>query len=705
MLTNLLDSQAQIINKPLNARLFVRGPAGCGKSTVGAQRLVHLLRQGVSPQRALVFTPQRTLAAPYLAALAHVRDLPAPVTMLTLAGLAVRMVNLFWPVIAEPAGFDPERQPTFLTVETAQYYMAHIAGPKRAQHGFFASLSIDPNRLYTQLLDNLNKAALVGFPLTEIAPRLQAAWQGEPAQQRVYAEAQACALDFRAFCRQHNLLDFSLQVETFLQHVWPLPLCRDYLLSTYQHLIVDNVEEDAPVAHDLLRAWMPHAASALLIADEDGGYRQILGADPASGYALADLCDATLTLNDSFITPPALQAVLGGLHLALTSQLHPTARLPTPADLTALTARETRLYPDMIRQVGETVQTLLAEGVPPGEIAIVAPYLSDSLRFALTDDLRARGVPAVTDRPSRALRDEPATQAMLTLAALAHPAWPADLRPNRFEASYLWMQALGADWVRAQLLAEIAYRLSAPDTASALAPFGGIKPDMQARLTYTLGERYETLRRWLAEYQAEPQELDVFLGRAFGEVLTQPGFGFAGDFDAGATVSKLVESVRKFRAVAQPALAVTGQSLGAHYVRLVREGVIAAQYPAEAALNAEAVWLLPAFTFLMRNRAVRHQIWLDVGAPGWFERLQQPLTHPFVLSRRWPPNRVWTDDDEFAVSRATLARLTAGLLRRCREKVWLWQCGLGESGYEQSGPLLRAVNAMLKRAQRHTEAV
>ena len=40
----------------------------------------------------------------------------------------------------------------------------------------------------------------------------------------------------------------------------------------------------------------------------------------------------------------------------------------------------------------------------------------------------------------------------------------------------------------------------------------------------------------------------------------------------------------------------------------------------------------------MMNRPVTVQFWLDVGSSGWYERLDQPLTHPQVLSRemaRW----------------------------------------------------------------------
>jgi len=75
-----------------------------------------------------------------------------------------------------------------------------------------------------RILDNLNKAAVVGFPYTQIGERLKAAWGGERSQKRIYGEAQACASRFREYCLTHNLLDFSLQLEVFTNHLWTLPL-------------------------------------------------------------------------------------------------------------------------------------------------------------------------------------------------------------------------------------------------------------------------------------------------------------------------------------------------------------------------------------------------------------------------------------------------------------------------------------------------
>jgi hypothetical protein len=98
----------------------------------------------------------------------------------------------------------------------------------------------------------------------------------------------------------------------------------------------------------------------------------------------------------------------------------------------------------------------------------------------------------------------------------------------------------------------------------------------------------------------------------------------------------------------------------------------------------------------MSNRPVEIQFWLDVGSRGWFERLYQPLTQPYVLSRHWHKGQLWTDTEELDASMQGMQRLVSGLMRRCRSRVYLGLSELGEQGFEQRGPLLRALNRVLK---------
>ncbi len=260
-----------------------------------------MLASGLHGNTILVLTPQRTLQTPFEIALQAPDMRPGgQVTLATVGGLARRMVDLFWPLAAGSMGFaQPNQPPVFLTLETAQYYMARTVRPM-LDEGYFSSVTIDRNRLYSQVIDNLNKAASVGFPHTEIFERLSGAWIGDPGQQRIYSDAQESANRFRLYCLEHNLLDFSLQLEIFWNVLWGSPECHEYLAKQYIHLIYDNVEEDIPVAHDLLAQWLPNFDSALVIFDSDAGYRRFLGADPDSASRLAEFCSLKFDLHEFF---------------------------------------------------------------------------------------------------------------------------------------------------------------------------------------------------------------------------------------------------------------------------------------------------------------------------------------------------------------------------------------------------------------------
>jgi len=693
---SLTIPQSQIVESPLDLKVFVSGPYGTGKTTAGVERMRYLLTQGAPADSILMLTPQRTMQEPFLDLLySPERAAGGEVTSATMGGLARRMVDLFWPLASEAAGFaNPDQPPIFLSLETAQYYMAHIVRPLLDQ-GYFESVTMDRNRLYSQILDNLNKAAVTGFPHTQIAERLDSAYYGDPAQRRVYADAQDCAVRFREYCLQHNLLDFSLVLEVFTNLLWVTPQVREYLTRTYRHLIYDNVEEDNARSHDIVRDWLPDFGSALLLFDPSGGFRYFLGADIDSGKSLVQLCDEQVEMQESFVSTASVTFLREGLIEAIDPAFESKVRSETP-DGSPLSFVQSRFYPELLDLAVGEIEKLVSEGTSPSEIVILAPYLSDALRFSITQRLEGRDIPWRTHRPSRSLRDEPASHALITFAALGHPHW--NVHPPKFDVAYAFMQSIeGLDLVRAQLLTEIVYR----QKDLSLSPFDIIQPDIQERITFVLGNRYTTLRDWLLVYrEGLPLPLDHFFRKLFGEVLSQAGFGYHRSFDSVRVAGNLVESVRNFRRAMEPSIVGKDSpsfDLGREYIAMLDEGVIAASYfEAWRSENKEAVLVSPAHTFLMMNRPVTYQFWLDPGSSGWYERLVQPLTHPYVLARGWEPGRLWSDADEVQASTGAMARLVSGLLLRCREHVYVGISELGESGFEQRGELLRAFQKVLQ---------
>jgi hypothetical protein len=171
-------------------------------------------------------------------------------------------------------------------------------------------------------------------------------------------------------------------------------------------------------------------------------------------------------------------------------------------------------------------------------------------------------------------------------------------------------------------------------------------------------------------------------------------------------VADLIASARQFRLVADQAspelVADTGR-LNRAYLQTVQDGLVAAQsvrrWEQPEAAEDDSVLITPATTFLISNRPVEYQFWLDAGSSGWWERISQPLTHPYVLAADWEEGRVWSDTDEAAAQQDRLARLLLGLTRRCRKHIFISYAEIGEQGYEQRGRLLVTLQKLLRRHQ------
>lgn len=692
---DLTRDQIKIIESDLSSSLFLSGPAGAGKSTIGVGRLHFLVKNGVPGNKILLLFPQRTLSSIYQDSINSIafqgNSLPV---LATFGGLARRTIELYWPLIAAETGlFNPDIPPNFLTLESSLYFISQLVTPLITDGGYFSSVTVQRNRLFSQILDNLNKAAIHGFPHTEISERLQSSWIGDPAQLSIFQDAQNAAALFREYCYQHNLLDYSLQVELYVNHLIHHQQVKDHFKKQYTHLIYDNVEEDVPVAHDLIKDMLPSLDSSLLIFDLAAGYRSFLGASPSGGKKLADLCTNKSELTHSFIMSPALVQFNSLLSASFEAKSPSTGNLE-PSLKETVSVNFHPYYPQMVTWVAKKVKELVESGTSPGEIVVLAPFLNDSLRFLLSSELDNHQIKSTSHRPSRALRDEPVTHCLLTLSSLAHPGWK--IQPTIHELSFAFIQLLeNFDLTRSYILAKYCFQTLSKE--GRLDDFENFPSGLQERITFFAGNRYQVLVDWLRDYRNQsPQPLDHFLIRLFGELLSQPGYGFHNNFDEGQISEQIIDSIRKFRLSAGDVLGFTNLQLGSEYYRMVKTGILANQYPKSWTQRPkDAVYLTPAYTFLLSNTPVDYQFWLDVGSRGWYERIFQPLTNPHVLNRDWEIGLPWRDIEEVALNQESLNRLSTGLIRRCRKGIYFCLTSTDERGFEQKGLLIKSLNKIL----------
>ena len=675
-------------------RLFLEGPAGAGKTARCIERVRRLVEGGTPASSILLLTPHRSYARPYEQAFD--RTTWQALGKATIGGLARRYVSLFWPLVQQRQKypFPTATEPTFLTYEAAQYIMARLVAPL-VEQGFFAELKLTRHRLYSQLLDNLNKAAANRIPLDELGRYLEAARISEGTGGGI-DEVIRTLTTYRTYCAEQNLVDFSLYLELLWDLMADEPGVSDHLFGTYLHLVYDNAEEDIPLAHDVVRRWLGdrRLESAVIAYDLDAGFRRFLAANPHSAYELGTECPQRERLDEVPRVPAPLRE-FG--HVLINAIAHGPVTAPRPSEPGEphFRAFSDRLHHQMVERVAAQVGELAAGGSEARDIAGISPFVSDTLYYGLSNRLDEAGIDYYLHRPSRSLRDEPVTRVLLTLANLSHPQWGL-ARPHPEAVAHMLDLCLEpADLVRAGLLASEAYRVL--DEGSGLEPFEKLPAVLRDRVTYRVGETYERLRGWVAAYlELEELPIDHFLSRLFGELLSQPGFGFHRDVQAGVQVGNLVESARSFRRSIPHAVEAEGGAVGRGYVEMVQEGVISAFYRAGWADPGEAVLIAPAHTFLLRGRSCAHQLWLDVGSTAWHRRIHQPLTNPYVLSRDWNANEVWSASWEARFETERLTGMVNGLIRRCTGTVHLFASELSAHGQEQRGELLAALGQALR---------
>ena len=737
------------------SKSYLVGPPGAGKTSRLVDRLVQLLEQNTRPDRILVLVPQQSQARVFRAALARVAGANRPrgePDIDTIYSLAQNHVSLFFPLIAPMAGFaNPAQEPMTINTEAAQYFVGRLVQPRIED---FSDLKLQWPRLLRQILDNLNKAAVCGFPIDQIAERLGSAWAGDPQRLVSYQRAQEVALDFRQFCLENSLLDFSLLMQLFAQYLLPAASYHDYVAARYRHVLADNLEEYPPVAHDFLRLLLQTCDTALLAEDDPGGFRLFLGADVESARALRTQCDEVVRADEVFIAPPALVAFGQALMLQfrqdgvrdanprpqpespVTNHQSPVTDHQLPAALGDRPGAA-KYWTEMVDWVVERIRRLLAEGVAPADIAVVAPFVEDVLRFELEERLRPAEVGVWSVRPSRPLYDHPAVRALLVLARLSNPHWQLPVSTGELARALASIIA-DLDVARAQLIADAALRISTIN----------LPPIEDTAVWERVGERfqepYAALQRWMASHMGQPGgqqlateiPLDVYWQQLLAEVLAQPGFEPSTSRDNSFAIDKLIRGARAFREVmdrvgqsaavypvaggehgvpgiAQKPRNLAAPDVGLEYVTLLTQGLWGAQYapereqpPAAAMDNADAantppvpgskdILIAPIYTYLTSNFRSRYQFWLDINSLGWYERIYQPLTHPYVLSRQWKPGTVWMEADEHRERQAMLSRLVGGLVYRCSGQVFMASSQLGISGQEESGPLERAVRRLI----------
>lgn len=678
------DKQKELSGGSLTEHIFASGRPGTGKTSAGCDLLGRMLESQLPWKRTLVLTPAASAGEAYRQVMTS-QGRKAWVT--TFNGFIQHNLNLFWPVIAEDAGFPRGAgSPLFLNIETAQVVLQSVVAPYW-ESGALNVLRWAPNRFLNQAAMAMHKMAAIGLPFERYAERMRSSWVGDDALKPVFDLVQRIGLTFKQICREDNMLDFALQLEIYHHVLAHKPVYQNWLKSQFQFIICDNIEEDIPLAHAFIQQIRTTVDGSLVIYDSLGGFRSFMGGDPESALRLRSEADREIEFSDSFVTSPSIQSLSRAIEDP-TSAIDET--MGDPRDAYRFT--KVRHYPRMIKEAARDIATLVhGHGVDPREIVLIAPLVSDVLYMMFERELRMQNVDTVAIRASRGLAAEADSRCLLTLLALLRPAWGYLVRGMDL-IQMLRFFIPGLDPIRAQRFVLKAFKKETGEDGSAIYTpilLSELPEKAGSELSQAFLSAWDRLSGWIVTHRDTDDSPDQLMSDFFHQVLTQPGFAAFTDVTPDFPVGfiRLIESLKTYRR-AMEALP-EGRLSWKMYMDAIASGMVSATYYG-AATGAEEPAVLVALpgAFVGLNRPYRYQFWLNAGSTTWWERPLGPLTNDAVLSLSWKEGDLWDEMKKYQRNQLEMQRMIQSLLARCGERVYVYASELDESGKDQKSVLL-----------------
>lgn len=630
-------------------------------------------------------------------------DLPVelPITTATSIGFIQNEVVLFWPLLVESLGLNPQF-PLHLRPETEQdlalqFWQADL------EQGMMTVPGWTTQQTVRRSLDFLQLAAQAAIPSEDLATMLPEGIPPGLAPAETWQAIGQAIEKWRDRCLGQGLLTYGVTTELYWRHLLHHPVYQDKLLQRFQGFGIDDLDEYPRIFEAVVETWLNLGIAGVATWNPDGKVRIGVGADPEALMALQHRCTTTETLISTAENSLAAWAE------DWVQAVQDPSVLPTSLD--AVQAIQATSRGELLRKTAAAVITgIQDEGLHPREIAVIGPGFDAIARYTLAELLMSQGIPVESLNDQRPLVSSPLIRAILTLMPFVYPGLGRHLDPAAVAEMLIvfsqravgdpaqgWVDRVHIDPVRAELLVDHCFY---PDEAQPQLLAATEFPRWD-RLGYQAVEAYDRLREWIAsQQQARQQRLltspVMLLDRAINTFLW-PGVL---PYDQLAALRELMETAQHFweverRLQQQRSKTEPLSPPEERFLTLLHQGIVTANpFPVKPLnRNQQGVILSTVFQYRSQRLSHRWQLWLDAGSPRWLTGTDALFGYPIFLKQG--SGRPWTLAFLEAVHEARLERIVRDLLARVTERITLCHSDLAVNGQEQLGPLLPIVEAVI----------
>uniref|UniRef100_UPI0030DA78D3 recombinase family protein n=1 Tax=Cyanothece sp. BG0011 TaxID=2082950 RepID=UPI0030DA78D3 len=619
-------------------------------------------------------------------------------------------INLFWPLLFEELSLKAQF-PLLLRPETEQFLATQLwrffCTTQERSHLNHSGVVLTGNsefRFIRQTLDLLQLAGASGIMVEHIPYILEHGLEaGEhfleelnnsQREETVLPQLRGdFILAWQDWCLKRGFLTYGLIYTLYWRYLLPLPQYQHHLITRYQGIFADDLDDYPGITKDLFQFFLDHNAFGVFTYNPDGQVRLGLNADPDYLYQLSSHCQLKILSNY-----PRIQSDYGDLIVQLSTNPLSVESLPD-----CFTSIQTISRAELLRNTANfIVDTIKNKQINPEDVAIIAPGLDEIARYTFIEILSAANIPIKPLNEQRSLISFPLVKALLTILGLVYPGLGDCFRGDDI-AQMLTTLTYNADQtmaiidpVRAGLIADSCYevKLKTPQ----LLPIETYP--RWDRIGHQATAAYHRLVDWIKETKKQVNQEQflspmIVLDKAIQDLIETQ---YKLSYQQLSALRELTETTQHFWEIDRRLRQYdpnpkSRQETLMEFIQLLQRGTITANPRPMYYLGQEPGYVTLATIFQYRSLRTSHrwQFWLDISSNLWEKGGASVLFCAPLFLREWS-GRTLTPEDEFEADQARLKRILRDLLGRVEEKVIFCHSDLSVKGTEQTGSLLTLVN-------------
>ncbi|MCT8977747.1 hypothetical protein N4T77_14195 [Clostridium sp. CX1] len=664
-----LEVENKIINdKNTEKCILINGKSASGKTTLAIKKYKYLVeKENVNTDQILVFIMNRYQGLTWKRELSLRTS--SETKIFTYQGFIRKELIKYWPIVEKSCSKIKKSRvgPEFVSADTANYMMEILVDFFRSK-GYLSSITSTSSRIASDLVSNINKAALSLLDIKEIGSRIYNSIEVKDGiDKETYNHMdEIIELYINRFLSQ-GVVDYGLSVYLYNNY-----LLKDtiYLqsLKKIRYLIVDDLDEASPAEIEFIYTLTESIDKAYLFTNPDGGFCSYYGADLKYVEEGLTFIDNSLNLEEHFCCKDEFITFADKINeRTLNIMSRWDSKIPVSFDISS------QLRSEMIEKIGDKIVELICKGKKPEEIVLMSPYNDFILSYEIESKLRGIGIGVINTSKKSRLIDNPFIHALVVIAYLCSERIESNFTIDDYRRFFNTI--LNLDLIKSSILSKYAVK------NNMLQP---LEEKVIQRIGVENAKRYNYLKNWIDKHRLytgmEGIPLDELFRRAYLELLiTVPGSrnNILVCKNLSETAEKFIGILLQFNKMDNP------EQKFIDFIRSDATDFYSLRELEEIAEKANSVIITNPYNFLTSNIKSKVQILADINSNMWSPRNIKELTNSYVLRKTWSINEVYTNELEERNRQNNLVSIIKCIMRKCSEELYFYGSEYSVSGYEQ----------------------